>query len=96
MAVINDVGEQLKADAVFGPDLLTTPKAERVDNLGESGIEIKILADTKPIRQWALTGKLRKRLKARFDQEGIEIPWPHAKVYFGNAANGSTGIGIGQ
>jgi len=46
---------------------------------------MKILGDTKPMRQWALTGELRKRLKDRFDQEGIEIPWPHAKVYFGEA-----------
>lgn len=88
ISVINEVGEQLKGDTVFGPDLLTTPKVERVDNLGDSGIEIKILGDTKPIRQWALTGELRKRLKDRFDQEGIEIPWPHTKVYFGNSIKG--------
>jgi small-conductance mechanosensitive channel len=28
---------------------------------------------------------LRLRLKKAFDDEGIEIPWPHTKVYFGNA-----------
>ena len=82
--VVNEVGQQMKDDTVWGRDLLTVPKVERVDNLGNSGIEIKILADTKPIRQWALTGELRKRLKDRFDEEGIEIPWPHAKVYFGD------------
>ena len=88
--VVNAVGEEMKADAVFGPDLLSTPHVERVDKLGESGIELKVLAETKPIRQWALTSELRKRLKARFDQEGIEIPWPHAKVYFGNAPSSNT------
>ncbi|MFW6056190.1 MAG: mechanosensitive ion channel family protein [Chloroflexota bacterium] len=82
--VINEVGQQMKDDPVWGCDLLTVPHAERVDNLGDSGIEIKILADTKPIRQWALTGELRRRLKDRFDEEGIEIPWPHTKVYFGD------------
>lgn len=84
-SVINEVGEQMKADPVMGADLITAPKAERVNNFGNSGIEIKILADTKPMRQWALTGALRKLLKERFDQEGIEIPWPHTKVYFGNS-----------
>ena len=29
-------------------------------------------------------GELRLRLKKAFDKEGIEIPWPHTKVYFGN------------
>jgi small conductance mechanosensitive channel len=53
--------------------------------LGDSGIDIKILGDTKPAKQWAIMGELRLRLKDTFDKEGIEIPWPHTKVYFGNA-----------
>jgi small conductance mechanosensitive channel len=86
--VINDVCQKFKNDNVLGRDLLSTPKVQRVNDLGNSGIEIKILGDTKPSRQWDLTGELRKRLKDRFDQEDIEIPWPHTKVYFGNAPTG--------
>ena len=82
--VMDEVCQGLKDDTVFGPDLVSTPHVERVDKFGDSGIEIKILGDTKPIRQWALTGELRRRLKARFDKEGIEMPVPHRKVYFGN------------
>ncbi|MDE2837606.1 MAG: mechanosensitive ion channel family protein [Chloroflexota bacterium] len=82
--VINRVGDEMKAD--FGDELLTAPRAERVDELAASGIEIKIVAKTEPMQQWKLTGELRKRLKERFDAEGIEIPWPHTKVYFGNTA----------
>ena len=82
--VINEIGRELKDDPAWGTDLLTTPEVTRVNNLGDHGVEIKILADTKPIKQWALMGELRRRLKDRFDAEGIEIPWPHTKVYFGN------------
>ncbi len=82
--VINEVGVELKADETHGPNLLTTPRVEGVDKLGSSGIEIKILGDTKAGTHWGLTRELRKRLKDRFDEEGIEIPWPHAKVYFGD------------
>jgi len=64
--------------------ILTAPQALRVDNLGDSGIDIKILGETKPIKQWEVMGELRKRLKKAFDEEGIEIPWPHTKVYFGS------------
>ena len=77
----------MKADPVLGPELLSAPHAERVNHPAESGVEIKILAETKPIHKWRLTGELRKRLKERFDAEGIEIPWPHTKVYFGNTPN---------
>lgn len=72
--VINDVCQKFKNDNIWGRDLLSTPKVQRVNDLGNSGIEIKILGDTKPLRQWDLTGELRKRLKDRFDQENIEIP----------------------
>ncbi len=56
----------------------------RGDNLGDSGIDLKVVGDTKPMRQWDVMGEIRKRVKKAFDEEGIEIPWPHAKVFFGN------------
>jgi small-conductance mechanosensitive channel len=87
ISVINRVGTELAEDPQWAPDILKPPQALRVDNLGDSGIEIKILGDTKPIRQWDVMGELRRRLKKVFDQEGIEIPWPHTKVYFGNSPN---------
>jgi moderate conductance mechanosensitive channel len=84
IAVINRVGQELAEDPEWASAMITPPKALRVDNLGESGIEIKVIGDTKPIRQWDVMGELRLRLKKAFDKEGIEIPWPHTKVYFGN------------
>jgi len=83
--VANDICRKLKDDPKWGEDMITTPEVARVNNLGDSGIEIKILGDTRPMKQWALMGELRKRIKERFDEEGIEIPWPHTKLYFGNA-----------
>ena len=82
--IINDECRKFKDDPEWGKDMLTAPEVLRVNKLGDSGIDIKILGDTKPIRQWALMGELRKRIKDRFDEEGVEIPWPHAKVYFGD------------
>jgi small-conductance mechanosensitive channel len=86
--VINKVGNELAGDKYFKPMLISPPQVLRVDNLGDSGIEIKIIGDTKPMKQWEITGELRKRLKKAFDEAGIEIPWPHTKVYFGNALPG--------
>lgn len=83
--VINGVCQELKDDPDFGTNLTTTPSAMRVSDLGDHGVDICIRGYTKPGEQWGLTGELRKRIKNRFDQEGIEIPWPHTKVYFGNA-----------
>lgn len=83
--VINRVCKGMAEEPKWKAAFITTPQVLRVNNLGDSGIDIKILGDTKPIKQWAVMGELRLRLKRTFDAEGIEIPWPHTKVYFGNA-----------
>ena len=82
--VINEVCQELKEDPDFGTNLTTTPSAMRVSDLGAHGVDICIRGYTKAGEQWGLTGELRKRIKNRFDLEGIEIPWPHTKVYFGD------------
>ena len=83
-SLVNDICRELKDDPQWGSDLITTPEVVRVDSLGDSAVELKVMGDTKPAKQWALMGELRKRVKNRFDQEKIEIPWPHRMVYFGN------------
>jgi small-conductance mechanosensitive channel len=83
--IINKVCQKMAKDPQWKDDFITTPSVLRVDKLGDSGIDIKILGDTKPSKQWAIMGELRLRLKDTFDSEGIEIPWPHTKIYFGNA-----------
>jgi len=83
--VLNRVGKELAADKDWSHLIKSAPQVLRVDNLGASGIDIKVLGDVKPLQQWAVTGELRKRIKKAFDDEGIEIPWPHTKVYFGNS-----------
>jgi len=84
ISVINRVGKELAEDAKWRKVIKSPPQVLRVDNLGDSGIDIKILGDVKPIEQWAVMGELRLRIKKAFDAEGIEIPWPHTKVYFGS------------
>ncbi|MDA0798085.1 MAG: mechanosensitive ion channel family protein, partial [Chloroflexi bacterium] len=83
-AAINRVGLEFKADELWSTNLLTAPAALRISDLGESGIDILIRADTKPGTQWGISGEFRKRLLAQFELDGIEIPFQHMKIYFGN------------
>ena len=84
MAVINRVGKEMAEDQVWGAFITNAPRALRVDKLGDSGIDIKVVAETRPSRQWEVAGELRLRIKKAFDQEKIDIPFPHTKIYFGN------------
>lgn len=79
-SVVNAIGQELRAEEEWGAKMLESPTVARVDNLGESGVELKILAQVLPAQQWAVTGELRKRILARFAREGIEIPFPYRVV----------------
>jgi small conductance mechanosensitive channel len=83
--VINQVCADMAQEEEWRKVFINVPKVLRIDKLGDSGIEIKILGDTRPLEQWRTMGELRLRLKKAFDAEGIEIPWPHTKLYFGNS-----------
>jgi small-conductance mechanosensitive channel len=84
ISVINRVCKKMAKEERWRKVIRTVPKVLRVAELGDSGIDIKILGDVKPLEQWNVMGELRLRLKKAFDKAGIDIPYPHLKVYFGN------------
>lgn len=90
MALMRQTWEEMKQDPNWGSDMLAeTPWLLRVDEFGDSGITIKMVGETRPIKQWDVMGEFRRRIKKVFDEQGIEIPWPHTKVYFGSPPNSS-------
>lgn len=84
--VINRVGNEFAADPEFAPRIRSAPQVLRVDNFGDSSIDIKIVGDTVPLEQWSLMGQLRIRLKKAFDEEGIVIPYPQRTLHLDTAA----------
>jgi len=79
--VINRTGNELARDPAFRDSIITPPQFLRVDEFADSAIVVKILGDTKPLKQWEIMGEYRKRIKAAFDDEGIEIPFPQRVVH---------------
>ncbi|MDD5145130.1 MAG: mechanosensitive ion channel family protein [Candidatus Pacebacteria bacterium] len=79
--VVNKVGEELANDPDWKESILKAPQFLRVDDFGQSEIIIKILGETKPLKQWDVAGELRKRIKIAFDREGIEMPFPQMVIH---------------
>ncbi len=79
--VINQVGLDLSQDPKWKDAIIEAPKFLRVDDFADSSVVLKILGETRPLRQWDVTGELRQRLKIAFDKEGIEIPFPQRVVH---------------
>lgn len=79
--IINRVGSELAKDENWKDRIIESPEFLRVDEFGESAIMIKIMGKTQPMKQWEVTGELRKRLKIAFDKEKISIPFPQVTVH---------------
>lgn len=84
--VVNRTGKELAEDPDWAARILEAPKFLRVDDFADSAIVIKILGDTMPSEQWAVTGELRKRLKIAFDKANIAIPFPQRTVHHAEQA----------
>ena len=74
-SVIDRVGEELARDPAWSNEIIKPPRALGVEGFGGPGIEIRILGDTQPNRQWDVMRELRRRLKQAFDADRIESPF---------------------
>ncbi|HOB83218.1 MAG TPA: mechanosensitive ion channel family protein [Bacteroidales bacterium] len=81
ISVINRTGKELAEDPAFSDSIISPPQFLRVNDFADSAVILKILGDTKPLKQWEVTGEMRKRLKIAFDREGIEIPFPQRVIH---------------
>ena len=82
--ILQEICEDLQADEDWGenPEPIHVMGAEL-----DSAVIIRSRIKTEPIMQWSVKEILR-RVKKRFDQEGIEIPFPHTTMYFGEDKDG--------
>ena len=64
--------------------ILEGPSVLGITDLGDSGINIRIIAKTKPMDQWAVERLLRKEIKKAFDMENIQIAYPKLIIQDGN------------
>ena len=82
---IRDVFADLKGDETYGQLIIDEPEIMGVDKFADSAVMIRGRIKTKPIRQWFVGREFLRRIKKIFDERGIEIPFPHRTLYFGEA-----------
>lgn len=81
--IMQEVGKTMREDAKYSKLMLEEPDIFGVDKFGDSSVVIKGRIKTKPIRQWEVGREFLRRIKHAFDENNIEIPFPHRSIYFG-------------
>jgi small conductance mechanosensitive channel len=87
--VIKQIDEEMRADEAFKNDILEPIEILGLDRFADSAIIIKARTKTRPIRQWAVGREFNRRMKKKFDELGIEIPFPHLTLYAGQGKDGT-------
>lgn len=85
-SVLIKISDEIIKDPTYGPEILEPLEILGLDKFGDSAIIIKARIKTKPIKQWLVGREFNYRIKKRFDEENIEIPFPHRTLYFGDAS----------
>jgi small conductance mechanosensitive channel len=73
-AVIDAVGQALAADTKWASKVLEAPHFERIVDIGERGITLKIRGTVQASEQWSVGGELLSRLLKAFADHAIEMP----------------------
>ena len=86
VAILEEVGAQIMQEEEYRSAILEPIEILGVDQFADSAVIIKARIKTLPIKQWFVGREMNRRIKKRFDEEGIEIPFPHQTMYFGEAS----------
>ncbi|RRH84569.1 mechanosensitive ion channel family protein [Variovorax beijingensis] len=89
MAVMAEVGAAFRADPVHAARILADLEIAGVERLDDSAVVLRCRFKVAPLQQWTVRREFLRRLKAAFDERGIEIPFPHITVYAGIAKDGT-------
>lgn len=80
---------ELMQDEVLSPEILEEITIPGVTAINERGVTIRVLIKTTPGMQWAVQRGYNRLLKKHFNAAGIELPYPHTVVYFGQDKDGN-------
>lgn len=83
MEVLAKIGEEMIQEAPWSFYIMEELEIMGVDSLADSSVNIKVRFKARPGKKFSLVREFNRRVKNRFDELDIEIPFPHMTLYFG-------------
>jgi len=80
--LLGQIGRELAGEEPYQSAILESPQILGVERFGESQLVIRMIVKTMPLKQWEVGRELRRRIKNRFDEKGIQIPSSHRVLFW--------------
>lgn len=77
---LKKLGGDFQRDAEWGLLLVEAPEVLGIENMTDTAVMIRMTVKTLPLKQWDVARELRRRIKIRFDADGVRTPSPQVKV----------------
>ena len=78
--VLLDVARGVQKDDKFRSLVLEDPEVWGVESVSAEGVVVRLVVKTAPMEQWGVARELRRRIKERFDAEGIRAAYDKGAV----------------
>lgn len=85
-----DAYEELRTDPEHAPSLMGDLEWFGLNQFADSAVILRARIKTLPGKQWGVGRAYNAIVKRIFDARGIEIPFPHTTLYFGENKKGAT------
>ncbi|CAN5489659.1 mechanosensitive ion channel family protein [soil metagenome] len=85
--VLEDIAHAMWESEDFKGQVIEEPSVWGVQELAADAVTMRVVLKTTPGAQWAVAREMRQRIKARFDHEGIEIPFAQRVVWHRQESN---------
>jgi len=81
--LLTQIGKELASEEPYKSAILEPLQILGVERFGEFHLVLRLMVKTAPLKQWDVGRELRRRIKNRFDEIGIPIPYRHPVVLWG-------------
>ncbi|PPK94205.1 small conductance mechanosensitive channel [Kineococcus xinjiangensis] len=86
--LLERIGRRLAEDEDWKDLVLEEPEVWGVEQMAPDSVVLRVVVKTAPLEQWKVAREMRRRIKAAFDAEGIEFPFPQRTVWLRQAEPG--------
>lgn len=85
LEAVKGIADQMMQEEEYRGMILAPLEVLGVDRFADSAVIVKARFKTAPVKQWTVGREMNRRIKKKFDELGIEMPFPSTSIYFGEA-----------